>query len=196
VQMIMVSGFLGSGKTTLIVQLAKVCVVGGLRVAILVNEVGEIGIDDGFMRRLGLNVRELLGGCICCTLATDLVETLRQLEKGYHPDIILLEPSGVADPTSVHRSLDLLKAKPMIRLRHIMLIDPLRLRMLMEVLTPLTIATMESANIVCINKTDAADEEELDYARETVRKVNPRTKVLEISAKNGIDVNVLGAFLA
>ena len=100
-----ISGFLGSGKTTLIIKLAKAATRKGLRVAILVNEVGEIGIDDQLLRQLDMNVYELLSGCICCSLATDLPGTLQKLAQDFKPDLVLLEPSGVADLEKVLSAL-------------------------------------------------------------------------------------------
>ena len=84
-QLLIVSGFLGTGKTTFIIKFVKSALQKGVKIAILVNEVGEIGIDDQLMRRLGLNVWEILGGCICCTLAVNLNETLDKLLQEYKP---------------------------------------------------------------------------------------------------------------
>jgi hypothetical protein len=92
--LLLVTGFLGSGKTTLIIPLAKSVVQLKRRVAILVNEIGEIGIDNQLMRQLDLNVWELLAGCICCTLSGDLVTTLQKLDADYAPDLVIVEPSG------------------------------------------------------------------------------------------------------
>ena len=102
---IIVTGFLGSGKTTFLTKLATRATKKGLKVGILVNEIGEIGLDDQFMRRLGLNVWEVLGGCICCTLTADLISTLDTLKNDYDADIVLVEPSGAADPRAVISTL-------------------------------------------------------------------------------------------
>ena len=88
------TGFLGSGKTTLIIKAARYAAEQGKKVAVLVNEIGELGIDDQLMKKLGMNVWELLNGCICCTLSADLVSTLHQLSTEYRPDIVMIEPSG------------------------------------------------------------------------------------------------------
>ena len=96
--LIVITGFLGTGKTTFIVKLVTAVMQKGLKVAIVVNEIGQIGIDDQFMKRLGFSVWEVLGGCICCTLAGDLVRTLQELEGNYAPDVVIVEPSGAADP--------------------------------------------------------------------------------------------------
>ena len=81
-----IAGFLGSGKTTMLLRLARTMAEDGLRLAIVENEIGEIGVDGGYVREAGLPVRELFGGFICCTLQTGLVETLRTIEAEYDPD--------------------------------------------------------------------------------------------------------------
>ena len=171
--LLIVSGFLGSGKTTFIIQVAKSASEKGLRVAILVNEVGETGIDDLFMRQLDLNVWEMLGGCICCTIAASLPETLMKLESDYSPDLVIMEPTGAADPSNVTKALDSFKGKDRIRKYQISLLDPLRMKMLMEVLTPLTTSTIESSDLVLVNKTDLASDEEIDYSIRAVQEIRP-----------------------
>jgi G3E family GTPase len=94
--LLLIAGFLGSGKTTLTINLSRAAVARGQRVAILVNEIGEIGIDNQLMRQLELNVWELFGGCICCSLSGDLVSSLQKLDSSYNPDLVILEPSGAA----------------------------------------------------------------------------------------------------
>jgi hypothetical protein len=98
---LLLSGFLGSGKTTLILPLSKVVVQSGYRVAIIINEIGEIGIDNQVMRHLDLNVWELVAGCICCTLSGDLIATLQKLDLDHAPDLVIVEASGTADPKSI-----------------------------------------------------------------------------------------------
>ena len=78
--LLLISGFLGSGKTTLIIKLAQAATEAGRKTAILVNEIGQIGLDDQLMRQLDLDVYELLGGCICCTLSSGLVAALEKLD--------------------------------------------------------------------------------------------------------------------
>ena len=120
--LLLVTGFLGSGKTTLIVPLAKSVVQSKRRVAILVNEIGEIGIDNQLMRQLDLNVWELLAGCICCTLSSDLVTTLQKLDADYAPtygvpDLVIVEPSGAADPRNVLTALPYYRGRPLASVR-------------------------------------------------------------------------------
>ena len=88
------SGFLGAGKTTLIKKLIKEAFAGE-KIVLIENEFGEIGIDGGFMREAGIQVNELNSGCICCSLVGDFREALKKVVETYHPDRILIEPSGV-----------------------------------------------------------------------------------------------------
>jgi G3E family GTPase len=97
-KLLLISGFLGSGKTTLLLQIARRLAAASQKVAIIENEVGEIGIDGQYLRREGLEVQEMFGGCVCCTLAVDLVTTLRKLEESVQPDRVILEATGVAPP--------------------------------------------------------------------------------------------------
>jgi G3E family GTPase len=174
VHLLLITGFLGSGKTTLVIRLAKAVMGHECRTAILVNEIGEIGIDNQLMRQLDLNVWELLGGCICCTLSGDLVTTLQQLDRDYQPDLVILEPSGAADPTGVLKALPYYRGNPLESIRTIAILDPLRLEMLYEVMTPLIAAHIQHADVILISKCDLASESEISFASQTAQELNPQ----------------------
>ena len=97
------SGFLGAGKTTLIKKLLKEA-YAGQKVVLIENEFGEIGIDGGFMKEAGIQVTEMNSGCICCSLVGDFGEALQKVLDTYHPDRILIEPSGVGKLSDVVRA--------------------------------------------------------------------------------------------
>ncbi|MDR3562808.1 MAG: GTP-binding protein [Negativicutes bacterium] len=177
--LLLITGFLGSGKTTLVIRLAKAAVAQKQRTAILVNEIGEIGIDNQLMRQLDLNVWELLGGCICCTLSGDLVSTLQQLDGDYHPDLVLLEPSGAADPAGVLRALPYYQGSPLESTRKIAILDPLRLGFLYEVMTPLITSTIEQADLVLVSKCDLASPDEISFARQTAQSIKPQAELFQ-----------------
>ena len=99
------SGFLGAGKTTLIKKLIKEAFAGE-KIVLIENEFGEIGIDGGFMREAGIQVNELNSGCICCSLVGDFREALKKVVETYHPDRILIEPSGVGKLSDVTRAVE------------------------------------------------------------------------------------------
>ena len=175
-RILLFSGFLGSGKTTLVIKLAQKVVAHGQRVAILVNEIGEIGIDNQLMRRLDLDVWELLDGCICCTLSADLVSTLQKLDNDYQPDLIIIEPSGAADPRSILKAMQYYRGSPLESQQTIAVVDPLRLEMLMEVLTPLITAQIQHAGLILISKSDLASSKEIAYAKKITQEVNPQAE--------------------
>ena len=182
--LLMITGFLGAGKTTLLLRLAEFARNKDKKVAIIVNEIGDIGVDNQLMQQLGFNVRELLGGCICCSLAGDIIDTLRELQGQDQPDLVLLEPTGAADPKNLIKILDANKHFFFKSLTKIALIDPLRMEMLMAVASPLILSTLELADVTLINKADAAIPEELKYTRKIALKYAPANRIITISAKN------------
>ena len=99
-----VSGFLGAGKTTLIKKLIKEA-LAGTRVVLIENEFGEIGIDGGFLKEAGIEIREMNSGCICCSLVGDFGTSLREVMNQYAPDRILIEPSGVGKLSDVMQAV-------------------------------------------------------------------------------------------
>ena len=100
-----ISGFLGAGKTTLIQKLLKEAFAGE-QVVLIENEFGEIGIDGGFLKEAGIEIREMNSGCICCSLVGDFGASLREVIDTYHPDRILIEPSGVGKLSDVKRAVE------------------------------------------------------------------------------------------
>ncbi len=105
--------FLVGQDNPLIIPLVNAVVKSGRRVAIIVNEIGEIGIDNQLMRKLDLNVWELIVGCICCTLTGDLVTTLQKLDTAHAPDLVIVEPSGAANPRNVLSALPYYRGRPL-----------------------------------------------------------------------------------
>ena len=194
--LLVITGFLGSGKTTFIVKLVKIAMEKGLKVAIIVNEIGETGIDDQFMKKLGFNVWEILGGCICCTLAGDLVRTLQELQGNYAPDVVIVEPSGAADPGNLFGALGTSRIESLTSERKIALLDPLRMDMLMAVLEPLMISTIRQADLILINKADLASPEQIEQTRRVAAEANPVSGIMVISAKNDLEPRVLSEILS
>ena len=178
-RLLLFSGFLGSGKTTLVLRVVKHAIEKGLKAAILVNEIGEIGIDNQLMRQLDMNVWELVNGCICCTLSADLVDTLQQLDAEYSPDLVVIEPSGAADPKSILAALPYYKGTPFESMTTVSVLDPLRIDMLLEVMTPLVTSQIQHADIVLISKCDQSAPTQIQQAYQAAEKYNPSAKVLE-----------------
>ena len=144
------------------------------------------------MRRLGLNVWEVLGGCICCTLSTNLIETLQSLKRDYEADVVLVEPSGAADPRAVISTLDRFDKDSVKCKRQIAIVDVLRMEMLMEVLLPLTTSTFQSADLIFVNKADIGSPEQIEYAVDTAHGINPEAQIHVVSAKNDLVPSLCG----
>lgn len=193
--LLLFTGFLGSGKTSLIIPLAKAVVKSERRAAIVVNEIGEIGIDNQLMRQLDLNVWELVAGCICCTLSADLVTTLQKLDADYAPDLVVVEPSGAADPRNIIRALPYYHGRPLASLRTVSLVDPLRLDMLMEVMTPLITAQIQHADVIVITKSDLATLDQVEFTRRTIHDINPSVQVLSSGPVQPLDQKLLAELL-
>lgn len=189
--LLLFSGFLGSGKTTLAVQVAQAVVERGKRVAILVNEIGEAGIDNQLMRQLDLNVWELLNGCICCTLSADLVSTLQKLDTDYAPDLVVLEPSGAADPHSVLHAIPYYRGRPLESQRFVAILDPLRLPVLIEVMTPLIHSQIQNADFILIGKSDLAQPADLETARQIAHRHNSQADVVCANLTAGLTPELL-----
>lgn len=171
-QLVVISGFLGSGKTTAMLRFARELTQAQRKVALIVNEIGEIGIDNVVLKEAGANVWELLGGCICCTLAGSLATTLDLLANDYNPDIVLMEPSGASLPDAVKSGLRHVQTGA-IPVSWITLVDPLRLEELVAVLEPLMESHVRAADAVVITKAAVATSERLAAARAWVASLRP-----------------------
>jgi len=186
VKLFLIAGFLGSGKTTLLLALARYLADDrGRRVCIIVNEIGEVGIDQQVMADAGLEVWELTAGCICCQLTADLVTTLNEVTGRYHPDVILVEASGVATPPGILDALRYYKGEPFAVVETLVLVDPTRLEVLLAVMTPLITGQIAAADRLVITKVDVATAVELAAAQDTVGEYNQRAPVLVISSGDG-----------
>jgi G3E family GTPase len=195
VKLLVVAGFLGSGKTTVLLDLAQRLTDDGFSLAIVENEIGEIGVDGEVVRRHGLPVRELFGGCICCTLQVGLVETLRAVEAEFAPDYAVVEPTGLAAPGDVVATVrELMPALE--RITTLTLVDAERWEMLWEVVEPLVSAQIEAADIVVVNKADAAGSEATAAAVAAARRLNPTAPVLVTDAAAGAGLEALYDALA
>ena len=193
--LLLFSGFLGSGKTSFIIPLSKAIVQSGHRAAIIVNEIGEIGIDNQLMRQLSLNVWELVAGCICCTLSGDLVATLQKLDSDYVPDLVIVEASGAADPRNVLSALPYYRGRPLSSVRTVSVLDPLRLSMLIEVMSPLITSQIQHADLILVSKTDLATTDQIDFARRTAREINPTAKIVSAAARGHLEAQLISELL-
>jgi G3E family GTPase len=193
-KLLIIAGFLGSGKTTLLLQVAKRLAEASQRIAIVENEMGEIGIDGDYLTLEGLHVQELLGGCICCTLAAGLVGTLEKVERLFQPDLVILEATGSARPADITKNLRDYRAN-VDAIEIITLVDASRYEMLMEVMTPLVTAQIEAADIVAVNKIDQVERATVQRIIQGARALNSRASIVAISAEQPTQLNTLMADL-
>lgn len=181
-KLMLFTGFLGSGKTSLLLQCAKQLAAANQRCAIIVNEVGDIGIDNLQMKKMGYDVREIFGGCICCTLAISLQETVTQLLRDYPLDYILVEPSGAADPTALYPPFER-SGFPAEKIRNVLIMDPTRVDMFEAVLEPYLAAAIPLADYAVINKIDVALPAEIEHAWQVIRHYHPDVPIDKIDVK-------------
>lgn len=181
------SGFLGSGKTTMVTKLAKLLVEEkNEKVMLIVNDVGDVGIDAQLMRKLQTDVHELFGGCICGQLG-NLVNLLNKIGEKYMVDTVIIEASGIAQPI---RFIDTIhKFVPaQTRVEVISLADASRWEELRLVLDSLITSQINSAELIVVNKTDIVDEATLEYVIDDIKKMKADAKIITFSANNPEDI--------
>lgn len=175
-------GYLGSGKTTLLLQLGSELGKRGKKVAIIVNEIGEIGVDGAVIDSYGFPSVELTQGCICCTLAGDLQSTLKILTKEYKPNLIIIEPTGIAIPTVIKKLVrySTLNEDAMYTIG---LVDAFRAEKLMKEAEKFFKIQLEGAEIVAINKIDLVHDGVREKVTQMVHNIVPDAKIVYVSAK-------------
>jgi G3E family GTPase len=190
VNVLCIAGFLGSGKTTVLLEVARALTEGGARVAVIENEVGEVGIDGGYVREQGLPVRELFGGCICCTLQVGLIETLAGVRDADDPDWVIIEPTGLAAPGDI-LGLVVDHVPDLDVIRVLTIVDAERWPLLLEVVEPLVTSQLASADVVAVNKVDTVGSAALATVLDGVRKLAGDALVLPVSAVTGAGMPAL-----
>lgn len=156
-------GFLGSGKTTTILQIAKYITENKHEtVALIENEIGEAGIDDKLLADSGLQVKPLFGGCVCCQITSDLITAVREIKETIKPDWLMIEMTGLAIPGKIAQLINEY-CNFYTGLKTITIVDMARWLELKEVLGPLVTGQIEKTDYVIINKADiaASDREEI-----------------------------------
>ena len=189
-----ISGFLGAGKTTLIRQLIKEA-FQGQQIVLIENEFGEIGIDGGFLKDAGIEIREMNSGCICCSLVGDFGEALCEVTKQYHPDRIIIEPSGVGKLSDVIHAVEKVKDEAGIVINSATtVVDVLKCKMYLKNFGEFFKNQVESAGTVILSRTDTekADEKKISEAYELLRALNPDAAIIttpagELGAKKILD---------
>ncbi len=181
------SGFLGAGKTTLIKKLIQEA-FGGEKLVLIENEFGEIGIDGGFMREAGIQVNELNSGCICCSLVGDFREALKKVVETYHPDRILIEPSGVGKLSDVTRAVEgVAETLPVTLNSFVTVADVNKVKMYMKNFGEFYDDQVSHASCLILSRTGNADEAKVAKAVALLQEKNPTATIVttDWSALNG-----------
>ena len=172
------SGFLGAGKTTLIKKLIKEAFQGE-KIVLIENELGEIGIDGGFMREAGIQVNELNSGCICCSLVGDFREALKKVVETYHPDRILIEPSGVGKLSDVTRAVEGVgETLPVSLNSFVTVADVNKVKMYMKNFGEFYDDQISHASCIILSRTGSADEKKVAAAVALIQEKNPTATIV------------------
>ena len=172
------SGFLGAGKTTLIKKLLKEA-YSGEQVVLIENEFGEIGIDGGFLKEAGIEIREMNSGCICCSLVGDFGEALKEVIQKYQPDRIIIEPSGVGKLSDVIKAVKKVEGEIDIKLNSFTtLVDVMKCKMYMKNFGEFFSNQIEYAGTIILSRTDKSTEEKVIAALQLIRGLNKSAAVI------------------
>ncbi len=173
-----ISGFLGAGKTTLIKKLIKEA-FAGQQIVLIENEFGEIGIDGGFMREAGIQINELNSGCICCSLVGDFRKALGQVVEQYHPDRILIEPSGVGKLSDVTRAVEAVAAALPVELNSFVTVaDVNKVKLYMKNFGEFYDDQVSHASCLILSRTAGAGEDKLNTAVALLKEKNPHATIV------------------
>lgn len=173
-----ISGFLGAGKTTLIKKLLKEAFQDE-QVVLIENEFGEIGIDGGFLKESGIQIREMNSGCICCSLVGDFGTSLKEVVDKYHPDRILIEPSGVGKLSDVIRAVQgVQKDVDIVLNSYTTVVDAKKCKMYMRNFGEFFDNQVQYAGAIIMSRTDIVDEKKAEQAMELLRGMNAKAAII------------------
>ncbi len=173
-----ISGFLGAGKTTLIKKLIAEA-FQGQKLVLIENEFGEVGIDGGFMQEAGIEVSEINSGCICCSLVGDFEEALKKVFETYHPDRIIIEPSGVAGLSDVIGAVSrIADGKEIVINSYITVADGTKYKMYMKNFGEFYKNQIESATAVVLSRTQNMAENRLETVINMIKEINPDATII------------------
>ena len=173
-----ISGFLGAGKTTLIKKLLKEAFEGE-QVVLIENEFGEIGIDGGFLKDAGIGIREMNSGCICCSLVGDFGASLKEVVEKYHPDRILIEPSGVGKLSDVIKAVQGVEEDVDIQLNsYTTVVDAKKCKMYMRNFGEFFDNQVQYAGAIIMSRTDIVDEKKAMESMELLRSINEKAAII------------------
>ena len=173
-----ISGFLGAGKTTLIKKLLK-DVYANQQVVLIENEFGEIGIDGGFLKEAGINITEMNSGCICCSLVGDFGKALKEVTEKYHPDRIIIEPSGVGKLSDVRKAVEDAAEAAHLEVNSLITVaNAAKIKMYMRTFGEFYNNQVENAGAIILSRTQNMTEEKQMEAAALVREKNPNAVII------------------
>ena len=173
-----ISGFLGAGKTTFIKKLLEEAIAGE-QVVLIENEFGEIGIDGGFLKDSGIEIREMNSGCICCSLVGDFGRSLEEVLTKYQPDRVIIEPSGVGKLSDVMKAVRDVAANLDVALNSaVTVVDASKCKMYMKNFGEFFNNQVAYAGTIILSRTDVADVKKVDAAVKMLREANPKAVIV------------------
>ena len=177
-----ISGFLGAGKTTFIKKLLEEAIAGE-QVVLIENEFGEIGIDGGFLKDAGIEIREMNSGCICCSLVGDFGASLKEVLTKYKPDRIIIEPSGVGKLSDVMKAVIDVSADMDVELNSaVTIVDAAKCKMYMKNFGEFFNNQIESAGTIVLSRTDITDAAKIQKDVDMIREKNPKAVIVTTPA--------------
>ncbi len=189
-----ISGFLGAGKTTLIKKLLADSNLNKEQVVLIENEFGEIGIDGGFLKESGVEIREMNSGCICCSLVGDFGTSLKEVVDKYHPDRIIIEPSGVGKLSDVIKAVKDLHIENEITLNSASTVaDASKVKVYMKNFGEFFNNQIEHAGTIILSRTQNITEEKLNKAIELIRTLNEKAHIITTPWDDISGDTILGA---
>jgi G3E family GTPase len=196
-KLIILGGFLGSGKTTTLMQFAQYLVdrsdpARKNKVIIIENEIGEVGIDDAYLRGAGFSVSNLFSGCACCTVSGELVTSAQGIQEELDPEWAILETTGIAYPRLIQENLKLgLGLDSLICI----LVDTSRWSRLLLPMNSLLRGQIEGSDCVLVNKIDLVEEEQLITVERDILEFEPTATILRLSATGPVPTEIWQAVI-
>ena len=184
-QIHVLGGFLGSGKTTLLMRIANAYIRTGKKVAVLVNEMGDIGVDGATLASEGYNTTELPDGCVCCSLSAELQIAVRNIRRDLEPEIMLIEPTGLAIPTKILEAIEQIPGFGDYDADIIGVVDPVRFRLFVTKKGKFMTEQLLGSSIIMMNKIDVAPAEEIEFTEAWVEEHVSNVPVRKVSALTG-----------
>lgn len=190
-KIIILGGFLGSGKTSILSAFAKSILDKegtneGVDLAIIENEIGEIGIDGEFLNGRGYSVKELYKGCVCCTLSTDLITALEEIKENENPKWVIIEATGLAKPNEI-KNMILKYFSKYLKIVNCVIIDSSRWTKLKKIVGELVLEQIKEADILFLNKVDMISNKEKESIMIDMKINNKSERIYFVSAKENIN---------